>query len=500
MNLQPKKIALAIFITTCFGIFAPSAQSKSLIDGTELTNALYTDTRNAVSNKIQQTNFFGFPKNETKVTLNNIADEIKAKAIFEYAYNLALQSSVRNNMSEINRTVKKVERELDAIYNFEPLMLHGKVVPPVITESNKIFSQENPLQIRLTDKIYDIKAQARFASTAPNWRDYLIFSDEQNAFIEDVAVLTTLKPKNKKERQLWEKAQREGWELGQREANKILIDAMERLNRDYIGMIRFHQLVAQGKIDMPAVHAYNLYNTNSGSRLLMGEKLFQIERLPQFKDIEQVITPQAPVKNVNLGQPVNNRVLLKDEAFNLYVRENVANAKNDKPILNKPEQNYLINDEGFSLHAKPEAIGVSVKDIKQSITNRDVENSATEKSSNIKKKKWFWQKDKENRVTIIHDNEPQKVVEATNDITSQTTDSVLKQEVYTSAQNEVVETHIIENVTGHSFSKLVTRTGVFNPLADSIKMAEQRIQESLKSIDLNNPKVQFLPPNTIHIE
>lgn len=48
---------------------------------------------------------------------------------------------------------------------------------------------------------------------------------------------------------------------------------LERLNRDYIGMIKFHLLAMQGRITMPAISSYNLYDKNTGIHRSIDEKI-----------------------------------------------------------------------------------------------------------------------------------------------------------------------------------------------------------------------------------
>ena len=309
------------------------------------TNTIYDDASYKAYNKL-----FGGSK--------DFSEEMRLQTMYEYAYNLALQSSVRGNMAQINRDIQRISRELDAIYNFEPLMIHGKVVPPVITEANDIFNQENPLQIRLTDKIYNIVSQARFSSTAPNWRNYLTFPNEQDAFQEQIFSMDALKPKSNKERTVWEKASKEGWLLGRIQSLRILEDAMNRLNRDYIGMVKFHQLVFEGRIDMPAIRGYDLYNTNEGQRLLLGEKLFQIEKLPTFKtpDISSAYEMKLGwikknhLSSDDVGVPVAKPKVLEEDYTNLTVRENAERIANGKPIVNKePKVHHLISSDNLKI-------------------------------------------------------------------------------------------------------------------------------------------------------
>lgn len=83
---------------------------------------------------------------------------------------------------QINNIIQTDSRQLDAIYNFNALMIQGKVVPPVISEANDLYNQKGTDQIRLTKRVYNIEKQASFSSTAPNWRSYLNVNYEADAF------------------------------------------------------------------------------------------------------------------------------------------------------------------------------------------------------------------------------------------------------------------------------------------------------------------------------
>lgn len=261
----------------------------------------------------------------TRFVDDSVANDVQMQVLADYAKQLAMQSAMRSGMSNISKNLKRYERQLDAIYNFQPLMIHSKVVPPVITEAVDLFNQNGDMQIRLTDRVYDIVQQARITSTPPNWRDYLQFSDEPAAFDDGLFMTSAMVPKSKIEKEIWEKATRDGWRLGIQQANTHLLESFDRLNRDYIGMIRFHTLVAEGKIDMPAISSYELYDNTDGVRLLMGEKLFQISSLPQFKK------PTPDLKKIHKGN-------LAKEGFVQQREENMVDVKTDTPIADTIEQ------------------------------------------------------------------------------------------------------------------------------------------------------------------
>jgi len=213
-----------------------------------------------------------------------LSRDIKLQAMYNLAKTVAIRAAMDSRLDEMAAEVSTHSRQLDAIYNFSPLMIQKRVVPPVITEARSLYNQDGNLQIRLSDAIFNIEEQAYFSSTPPNWRSYLTFSNTGNAYEKLSYVSGDMKPSNKLEEEVWVDGTEEGWKLGMRQANVVLEQALNKLNRDYIGMVRFHQMVLQGKVSMPSISNYNLYDNNEGNRLILGEELLQIDVLPTFRD------------------------------------------------------------------------------------------------------------------------------------------------------------------------------------------------------------------------
>lgn len=277
----------------------------------------------------------------SKSATDAIANEVRLKAIADYAKQVAMQVSMRTGMKNINTVLDANARQLDAIYNFQPLMIHSKVIPPVVTEAVDLYNQSGAMQIRLTDRVYDIVSQARISSTPPNWRDYLNFPKEADAYNEYIYLTAGMKPENSLEKKIWEEATKEGWDIGIAQSNTVLLEAMDRLNRDYIGMIRFHRLVAEGKLDMPAISSYILADNSNGTRMLMGETLFQITSLPQFKkapsDVRRVVgSYEANLAYLEHAEPLVHDKVLVEEPENPVVSTQLQKAQNDKPVILTP--------------------------------------------------------------------------------------------------------------------------------------------------------------------
>lgn len=213
-----------------------------------------------------------------------IADQERLKALLESAYQYALKKGVESEMNGFNNTLRDelVQRNLDAIYNFTPLMLNDRVVPPVITEVRDVI-QNNNSSIKTTGVIYKIEKQAYFSTLAPNWRTYLNIPKNQYTIDYPDALSKEFMPKNNSEYAAWKAATTSGFKEGLKVAQQLFTNNLNRLNRDYIGMIRFHEFVMQGKITMPSLSRTDIAISNTGQSLSIDQKYLVIKNLPSFE-------------------------------------------------------------------------------------------------------------------------------------------------------------------------------------------------------------------------
>lgn len=282
-----------------------------------------------------------------------ISQSLKLKAMSEYAKTVAIRSGISSRIKNINEVIQANERNLDAIYDFQPLMIQGKVIPPVITEATNLYNQPNATQINIAKKRYEIVQQARFSSTPLNWREYLQFPVESSAFEKFTYISGDMKPSNDIELKVWHEATIEGWEMGVNQANELLRQSLEHLNRDYIGMVRFHQFVMQGKLSMPVINQYKLHDTNTGSTMVVDEDLLRISVLPTFSTDKSIFSlPQHKLNN-------NEVVVVSENAF----------ANKTQPIA--PKKDELLFDTTNDLEKtipsvpsqRPAQVSQSVQDI-----------------------------------------------------------------------------------------------------------------------------------------
>lgn len=278
-------------------------------------------------------------KTNDKTREELIGRDLKLRALSDYARSVAIRAGISAALTEINGQISANARQLDAIYNFNPLMIHGRVVPPVITEARDLYNQSGDLEIRTSEAIFKIFKQARFASTAPNWRNYLVFPIESSAYEKYSYTGGDLMPTDAVEKKVWEEATRAGWKEGIQQASIMLEQSFDRLNRDYVGMVRYHLLTVEGKVTMPVVSDYRLYDSNNGTKMVLDEKLLKLEVLPTFVKKNSTLgiytsNNDAIVTN-NLTQPV----AIKDEHRNKEVLKDIQNIKNE--TVPKPSEDFF---------------------------------------------------------------------------------------------------------------------------------------------------------------
>ncbi|MDB6014785.1 MAG: hypothetical protein JWL65_7035 [Gammaproteobacteria bacterium] len=235
----------------------------------------------------------------------NVAQKARAQALLDTALGVGIKAGLAWQLRNVGMALNGFVRDLDLLYNFQQLMIHQRVMPPVITEARNLYNQDDDYTVRLSGAYYKIERQAAFSSVAPNWRAYLSFPP---ASTDGDHVLSMLLPANSSERTAWELGVKDGWDQGVAEANLMLTRGMDRLNRDFSGMTRFHRFVLDGKISLPAIAREDIPVTQNGASMAVDETLLRITTLPQFdahlaKWQGVLISNASPTRVDSPGQP-----------------------------------------------------------------------------------------------------------------------------------------------------------------------------------------------------
>ncbi len=205
-------------------------------------------------------------------------NQIRLEALKQSAMSIGAQGGLAMRSKQIDGMLKKDQRWLDQAFNFNPMILHHNVLPPVLEEGRNTLNQPSPDVIRVSDKTYKIVEQAHFITTPPTWREYL-WLDYKEPPPPDPSLL----PKNDEEREIWKKDVAVGWQQGIRQANNIFNAGLAHLKRDYHGMVIYRQLLAQNMVSYPFVSTSHLGVTGNGTDMSINDQILRIASLPQLQ-------------------------------------------------------------------------------------------------------------------------------------------------------------------------------------------------------------------------
>lgn len=221
--------------------------------------------------------------------------KIRQLALQDTASGLGAQAALAWRSKQFNAVFQRQSRLLDKVFNFRAMLLAHNVLPPVLVEGRNTLNLDDSETIRLSDHDYQIIFPAHFVTVAPIWRDYL-WMDYKKPELPDLS----LQPKNKAEVQLWNKYVRIGWNEGARQAQEIFTTNLNRLHRDYSGMILYHKLYAENMVSAPFVSQADLGVTGDSHSLRINDRVLRITATPELnlntKNWRTVITQPKSVK------------------------------------------------------------------------------------------------------------------------------------------------------------------------------------------------------------
>jgi defect-in-organelle-trafficking protein DotC len=201
--------------------------------------------------------------------------KIREMALKETALSLGAQAGLAWRAKIIDDNLTKQARNLDAIFDFNSLVLEHNILPPVLLEGRNTLNLADTQTIRISDRTYKVAKQARFITTPPNWRQY-IWMDYQKPEPPHVSLL----PKTKQEKILWCYYVEKGWKKGIEQAGVILEESVARIKEDFAGMILYRKLLAMNMVSPPFVSHTDLGVTGDASEIHIDDRVLRITALP----------------------------------------------------------------------------------------------------------------------------------------------------------------------------------------------------------------------------
>jgi len=213
----------------------------------------------------------GYVKVDEFPSGNNQINPVRWQSLYETAVSLGATGALAWRSEQINRSLEKNAGQLNQVFDFNQLLLKDNVLPPVLVESDNNLNLADDDSIRLAAKTYQIVNQARFVTSAPNWRNYL-WMNYSKPPVPDRSLL----PKNKAEAEVWNRFIREGWRNGIQQANEIFAANLNRLRRDYNGMVLYRKLLAQDMVSAPFVAKADLGVTGDSKEMRVDDRILRI--------------------------------------------------------------------------------------------------------------------------------------------------------------------------------------------------------------------------------
>ncbi|MFK5948884.1 MAG: type IV secretory system conjugative DNA transfer family protein [Methylococcales bacterium] len=210
-----------------------------------------------------------------------VVSNLRLKTVEDAAYSLGAQSGMAWRMIRINKYLEKNDSRLDRIYDFSRFLIDGKVLFPVIMESDRMYHQESETRARTVSVSYILSKSAKIVPSAPSWREYL-----SRDVINPKLPNKRLYPVDSVEIKAWRENVYEGWVDGIKQADEIFTIDQRRLHRDYTGMQKFKMLVQKNLVSMPELAVGEFGVVKDGKTLNVNDVIYEITMESDFTEKE----------------------------------------------------------------------------------------------------------------------------------------------------------------------------------------------------------------------
>lgn len=258
----------------------PANREQSACKGMEdETGSFVLGTVNAPSTGVTYSDIVNPNSQFFRKTQSFVPSDPKLRVIYDAARGVGIRAGYADEAVRINDIVqRRYVPLLNSRFDFRRLMVQQYVIPPVITRINNIEEASGQL-LYFSNSSYEIAKDARLSRTAPNWQSYL------NLPVQPIAAPQGLSVESSEEQKAWREGASIGWYAGITEARRGFVTGWNILNRDYGGMIRYHDLARQGVVSLPNVQTEvsRWRVTEGGTRAHQGERTLTLQVAPKFR-------------------------------------------------------------------------------------------------------------------------------------------------------------------------------------------------------------------------
>jgi len=221
-------------------------------------------------------------KQETAVS------RMRPSAIREAAQLAIFQKAMAWRYGQLASQTEAFANIMDTAFNFSPLLLtqgQALIMPPMLAKSGASMRIEDGNTATSSKATYELLEPARYISSAPTWREFLMVDNFPQAEEPNPALL----PKTSEERKIWREAVREAWREGIEQADQLYADNVARMGREYRGIMLYHLLTAQRLLSKVNTASADLGRHAVANKLNIGQQVYRITKPSSF-----ILNPGRP--------------------------------------------------------------------------------------------------------------------------------------------------------------------------------------------------------------
>ncbi|MBK2125657.1 type IV secretory system conjugative DNA transfer family protein [Fangia hongkongensis] len=303
MRLRRQKIRQ--FLTGALCVSGLVVATNTYADSSNITRQTvdYTQGQINVSNNAFNTLSYAMAE-ESSSERNHITQRLMM--LKSIALRVGQQYGYAKQLEHLQHQINNKSASLDQIFNFNFILSYANynrpainILPPVILKANRYIDQSNQRgidTISISDVHYSIYSNARFVTTVPSWRDYLIKEIPAPEVVSD-----RILPKDANESLAWQSNLKLGWKLGIQQANQEMEYRINQLSRDYNGMILYLKLYKQGKVNAPDVAYMKQSVVGDNDSMSVNQQIYRLTAQSTLvtNPNQWKFTPQKTLAEVN---------------------------------------------------------------------------------------------------------------------------------------------------------------------------------------------------------
>ena len=223
------------------------------------------------------------------------ADERRSSAMRDAALAYGMQSGLVRRAFEIGRLLDRHARHLDRVYQFDRLLIEREgflIAPPAVVETTAAFNR-GPLGTRAATarRVLRIERPSEVLGGSLGWRGYFDRRWEKPRRPSEV-----LYPRTDDEIERWHAWVREGWEDGIRLAEDSFEADLDRLNRDFVGIVNWRILEAQRIVTAPELEVVSRPVVGGGAVMRLDEREIAVRARARLNPVtsDWVAIEEAP--------------------------------------------------------------------------------------------------------------------------------------------------------------------------------------------------------------